>query len=110
MNFRKTAGIVGNDKGAVVCGKSRGNADVVRTARVILDCVHGAGGVELEQIRPRPTPEGIRSGAAIQGVVCGRGRNPTLRLWPTIFSGKIDVFPGDRRSRLISSMTSVARA
>ncbi|QTO88787.1 helix-turn-helix domain-containing protein (plasmid) [Klebsiella pneumoniae] len=45
-----------------------------------------------------------------QGVVCGRGRNPTLRLWPTIFSGKIDVFPGDRRSRLISSMTSVAPA
>ena len=47
---------------------------------------------------------------AISGVVCGRGRNPTLRLWPAIFSGKIDVFPGDRRSRLISSMTSVAPA
>lgn len=47
---------------------------------------------------------------AQEGVVCGRGRNPTLRLWPTIFSGKIDVFPGDRRSRLISSMTSVAPA
>lgn len=47
---------------------------------------------------------------SIDGVVCGRGRNPTLRLWPTIFSGKIDVFPGDRRSRLISSMTSVAPA
>jgi len=46
----------------------------------------------------------------LEGVVCGRGRNPTLRLWPTIFSGKIDVFPGDRRSRLISSMTSVAPA
>lgn len=46
----------------------------------------------------------------VVGVVCGRGRNPTLRLWPTIFSGKIDVFPGDRRSRLISSMTSVAPA
>lgn len=46
----------------------------------------------------------------LKGVVCGRGRNPTLRLWPTIFSGKIDVFPGDRRSRLISSMTSVAPA
>lgn len=46
----------------------------------------------------------------LDGVVCGRGRNPTLRLWPTIFSGKIDVFPGDRRSRLISSMTSVAPA
>lgn len=44
------------------------------------------------------------------GVVCGRGRNPTLRLWPAIFSGEIDVFPGDRRSRLISSMTSVAPA
>ncbi|OPE31783.1 hypothetical protein APB28_35615 [Pseudomonas aeruginosa] len=49
-------------------------------------------------------------GTALLGVVCGRGRNPTLRLWPTIFSGKIDVFPGDRRSRLISSMTSVAPA
>ncbi len=35
------------------------------------------------------------------GVVCGKGRNPTLRLWPAIFSGEIDVFPGDRRSRLI---------
>src|SRR5690606_233218 len=45
-----------------------------------------------------------------KGVVCGRGRNPTLRLWPTIFSGKIDVFPGDRRSRLISRMPSVAPA
>ena len=31
------------------------------------------------------------------GVVCGRGRNPTLRLWPTIFSGKIDVLPSKRR-------------
>ncbi|MBU0234869.1 integron integrase [Escherichia coli] len=51
---------------------------------------------------------GVRS--PLDGVVCGRGRNPTLRLWPTIFSGKIDVFPGDRRSRLISSMTSVAPA
>jgi hypothetical protein len=47
---------------------------------------------------------------AEHGVVCGRGRNPTLRLWPAIFSGEIDVFPGDRRSRLISSMTSVAPA
>lgn len=46
----------------------------------------------------------------LPGVVCGRGRNPTLRLWPAIFSGEIDVFPGDRRSRLISSMTSVAPA
>lgn len=50
------------------------------------------------------------SRGSMKGVVCGRGRNPTLRLWPTIFSGKIDVFPGDRRSRLISSMTSVAPA
>ena len=47
---------------------------------------------------------------SVVGGVCGRGRNRTLRLWPTIFSGKIDVFPGDRRSRLISSMTSVAPA
>ncbi|EAX1095881.1 hypothetical protein C5L75_21345 [Salmonella enterica subsp. enterica serovar Heidelberg] len=56
-----------------------------------------------------PAPSRIRR-VYQQGVVCGRGRNPTLRLWPTIFSGKIDVFPGDRRSRLISSMTSVAPA
>ncbi len=48
--------------------------------------------------------------ASRDGVVCGKGRNPTLRLWPAIFSGEIDVFPGDRRSRLISSMTSVAPA
>ena len=63
-------------------------------------------GPELLRRVPR-TSVGIR---AVEGVVCGRGRNPTLRLWPTIFSGKIDVFPGDRRSRLISSMTSVAPA
>lgn len=35
---------------------------------------------------------------AIIGVVCGRGRNPTLRLWPAIFSGEIDVFPSERRN------------
>ncbi|MFC5387186.1 recombinase family protein, partial [Aquamicrobium segne] len=23
------------------------------------------------------------------GVVCGRGRNPTLRLWPAIFAGEV---------------------
>lgn len=33
-----------------------------------------------------------------EGVVCGRGRNPTLRLWPAIFSGEIDVFPSERRN------------
>ncbi|HAH2766129.1 hypothetical protein APT25_17460 [Escherichia coli] len=35
---------------------------------------------------------------ACNGVVCGRGRNPTLRLWPAIFSGEIDVFPSERRN------------
>ena len=34
---------------------------------------------------------------ALSGVVCGRGRNPTLRLWPAIFSGEIDVLPSERR-------------
>ncbi|EGB38229.1 fimbrial usher family protein [Escherichia coli E482] len=34
----------------------------------------------------------------VPGVVCGRGRNPTLRLWPAIFSGEIDVFPSERRN------------
>lgn len=37
-------------------------------------------------------------GGAYLGVVCGRGRNPTLRLWPAIFSGEIDVFPSERRN------------
>jgi aspartate aminotransferase-like enzyme len=31
------------------------------------------------------------------GVVCGRGRNPTLRLWPSIFAGEVDVLPSERR-------------
>ncbi|WP_234403632.1 recombinase family protein [Neisseria sicca] len=35
---------------------------------------------------------------SMEGVVCGRGRNPTLRLWPAIFSGEIDVFPSERRN------------
>lgn len=41
-----------------------------------------------------------RFGSALNlnGVVCGRGRNPTLRLWPAIFSGEIDVFPSERRN------------
>lgn len=52
----------------------------------------------------RPLPEtadelGDRLFADVQfGVVCGRGRNPTLRLWPAIFSGEIDVFPSERRN------------
>lgn len=37
-------------------------------------------------------------GRDVSGVVCGRGRNPTLRLWPAIFSGEIDVFPSERRN------------
>ena len=61
-------------------------------------------------IKLGPFPKAMLLRDLVEGVVCGRGRNPTLRLWPTIFSGKIDVFPGDRRSRLISSMTSVAPA
>ncbi|EAV4433855.1 hypothetical protein CI528_25595, partial [Salmonella enterica subsp. enterica serovar Heidelberg] len=39
----------------------------------------------------------LRVATGLPGVVCGKGRNPTLRLWPAIFSGEIDVFPGDRR-------------
>ncbi|KAB2686481.1 LysR family transcriptional regulator [Brucella pseudogrignonensis] len=41
---------------------------------------------------------GVRIGKPLDGVVCGRGRNPTLRLWPAIFSGEIDVFPSERRN------------
>nr|AXJ98508.1 hypothetical protein [Klebsiella oxytoca] len=74
-----------------------------RFGQGIVDAPVGAG--DCFGARPLDGVEGRQN-----GVVCGRGRNPTLRLWPTIFSGKIDVFPGDRRSRLISSMTSVAPA
>ncbi|VEE63125.1 Uncharacterised protein [Shewanella putrefaciens] len=63
-----------------------------------------------ELLEQYPNDPAIEAATAVQGVVCGKGRNPTLRLWPAIFSGEIDVFPGDRRSRLISSMTSVAPA
>ena len=35
--------------------------------------------------------------AAAEGVVCGRGRNPTLRLWPPIFAGEVDMLPSQRR-------------
>ena len=59
---------------------------------------------------PQETVELAKEEAPVEGVVCGRGRNPTLRRWPTIGSGKIEGVPGDRRSRLISSMTSVAPA
>lgn len=41
---------------------------------------------------------GITHHIVLLGVVCGRGRNPTLRLWPAIFSGEIDVFPSERRN------------
>lgn len=47
---------------------------------------------DLSLIRQR------RGDANRLGVVCGRGRNPTLRLWPAIFSGEIDVFPSERRN------------
>ena len=33
----------------------------------------------------------------IVGVVCGRGRNPTLRFRPSVFAGEIDVLPAERR-------------
>jgi hypothetical protein len=39
----------------------------------------------------------LGGGLILFGVVCGRGRNPTLRLWPTIFSGKVDVLPSEGR-------------
>lgn len=31
------------------------------------------------------------------GVVCGMGRNPTLRLWPAIFAGEVDMLPSEGR-------------
>ena len=43
-------------------------------------------------------PRAVEALNRLEGVVCGRGRNPTLRLWPAIFSGEIDVFPSERRN------------
>lgn len=81
----------------------------IRTLNVLDD--FNREGLCIEVDFSLPAERVVRSlNQIIEGVVCGRGRNPTLRLWPTIFSGKIDVFRGDRRSRLISSMTSVAPA
>ena len=34
---------------------------------------------------------------ALTGVVCGRGRNSTLRFRPSVFAGEIDVLPAERR-------------
>lgn len=86
--------------------KSPARASAAMTAAALSRVDDGSGGYRQPLAQPRHRGRT----ASDLGVVCGRGRNPTLRLWPTIFSGKIDVFPGDRRSRLISSMTSVAPA
>ncbi len=103
-----------------ISNTARRDGRVIKEARrswrsSILDCTTDAE--SAEQLRQRVMGHVLLKESANisidnwhSGVVCGRGRNPTLRLWPTIFSGKIDVFPGDRRSRLISSMTSVAPA
>ena len=48
------------------------------------------GDYQVEQMR---STMGSRFRIGDLGVVYGRGRNLTLRLWPTIFSGEIDVLP-----------------
>ena len=65
------------------------------------DDQHQGGGVQCSPDRQVQVqaPGGERAKLAEQhmqpepGVVYGRGRNLTLRLWPTIFSGEIDVLP-----------------
>ena len=66
-------------------------------ARYILELAQRVsdGRLNLEAMQEAPDADVI---AALVGVVCGRGRNPTLRLWPAIFSGEIDVFPSERRN------------
>lgn len=56
----------------------------------------GAGAIYSHVIMNPPFLYGAQH--VLKGVVCGRGRNPTLRLWPAIFSGEIDVFPSERRN------------
>nr|WP_240691016.1 hypothetical protein [Burkholderia cepacia] len=53
---------------------------------------------ELVELYRRERDPDVRRVILEVGVVCGRGRNPTLRLWPAIFSGEIDVFPSERRN------------
>ena len=50
------------------------------------------------QVQPESGTDDTKHDGLTTGVVCGRGRNPTLRLWPAIFSGEIDVFPSERRN------------
>lgn len=94
-------------------GYRRAAQEALPNAKIVVDKFHVLmkANMAFEAVRRKIARESSNgAGLGLKGVVCGRGRNPTLRLWPTIFSGKIDVFPGDRRSRLISSMTSVAPA
>lgn len=63
--------------------------------------LHGCTTV-LYEGKPVGTPDAggfwrVAAEHGVKGVVCGRGRNPTLRLWPTIFSGKVDVLPSEGR-------------
>ena len=60
--------------------------------------VLSASGKVLKVVKFATDITAAKMRTAEDGVVCGRGRNPTLRLWPAIFSGEIDVFPSERRN------------
>lgn len=71
--------------------------DFLKAAGAAADAAAAAGSAQAaDQKTAGPTPRKVTAGK--DGVVCGRGRNPTLRLWPAIFSGEIDVFPSERRN------------
>ena len=63
----------------------RGNHDDATITRLPWTSQH-----ELTEVQDGPE-------RFVLGVVCGRGRNPTLRFWPTIFSGEVDVLPSEGR-------------
>lgn len=77
--------------------------DVLRAALAAAEARAAAAEEELTQARAVVSASDamirhLQLQIAKLGVVCGRGRNPTLRLWPAIFSGEIDVFPSERRN------------
>jgi hypothetical protein len=72
-----------------------------RLAREITEMAYAQRrlGVKGEAVRDEAlehwlSTEGV---TAYDGVVCGRGRNPTLRFRPSVFAGEIDVLPAERR-------------
>lgn len=103
LSDRDLARVVGTTEGSIRRRRVQFGIEVYSVAVALAPFHHLLG---LESDRSVSAKSGVsvksiqayRKSQGIPGVVCGRGRNPTLRLWPAIFSGEIDVFPSERRN------------